>query len=129
MSDPGFTSRESEETRRDQRRRDTLAGYLNQLLAQLHALQLSDEHTNALNLLQVINRDTFKLLIMGEFKTGKSTFINALLREKVLPSYATPTTAIINEVKYGAQRRALLHFNDEDKQPMEIPVDQLEEYV
>ena len=70
---------------------------------------------------------------MGEFKRGKSTFINAMLGEKVLPAYARPCTAIINEVKWGDSRRALLHPAKSAENPVpqsqEVPVNQIEEYV
>lgn len=77
--------------------------------------------------------DNFKILVMGEFKRGKSTFINSLLGEEILPSYATPTTAIINEVKWGEKQGAVLHFlpakNGQTQAPRNIPVDQIEQYV
>ncbi len=57
-----------------------------------------------------LDTDTFKTLIIGEFKRGKSTFINALFGQKVLPAYAIPCTAVINEVKWGEKKRAVLHF-------------------
>mgnify|MGYP002799668569 FL=1 len=57
-----------------------------------------------------IDSDAFKIMVMGNFKNGKSTFINALLGSEVLPAYAVPTTAIINEIKYGEEPRAILHF-------------------
>ena len=47
---------------------------------------------------QKISSDTFKIMVMGNFKNGKSTFINALLGQEILPAYAVPTTAIINEI-------------------------------
>lgn len=47
--------------------------------------QIADEH--------------FRVMVLGSFKRGKSTFINALLGDKVLPQAATPCTAVINEVK------------------------------
>ena len=70
---------------------------------------------------------------MGEFNRGKSTFINALLGQRVLPAYVLPTTAIINEVKWGQQRRAVLHHlpkkDGKVKPPLDIPIDQLEKYT
>ena len=43
----------------------------------------------------------FLLVIAGEFNSGKSTFINALLGEKVLPEGVTPTTDRINVLRHG----------------------------
>ncbi len=44
----------------------------------------------------------FLLVIAGEFNSGKSSFINALLGEELLPEGVTPTTDRINIVRYGA---------------------------
>ena len=43
----------------------------------------------------------FLLVIVGEFNSGKSTFINALLGERVVPEGVTPTTDRINLLRYG----------------------------
>jgi small GTP-binding protein len=45
----------------------------------------------------------FLLVIAGEFNSGKSSFINALLGERVLPEGVTPTTDRINILKWGEQ--------------------------
>lgn len=113
----------------DLERRNQLGGMAQQVAEALSGLDMHDEHIKAMQLEDLIRQDTFKVLVLGEFKTGKSTFINALLGEAVLPSYAVPTTAIINEIKWGEKRQALLHFRDEEKAPLDIPVDQLEDYV
>ncbi len=43
----------------------------------------------------------FLLVVAGEFNSGKSTFINALLGERVLPEGVTPTTDRITLLRYG----------------------------
>ncbi len=45
----------------------------------------------------------FLLVIAGEFNSGKSSFINALLGERVLPEGVTPTTDRINILRHGAE--------------------------
>jgi len=45
----------------------------------------------------------FLLVIAGEFNSGKSSFINALLGERVLPEGVTPTTDRINVLRHGPQ--------------------------
>ncbi|HYP41267.1 MAG TPA: dynamin family protein [Chloroflexia bacterium] len=47
--------------------------------------------------------ELFMLVMVGEFNSGKSAFINALLGETVLPEGVTPTTATINLLRYGPQ--------------------------
>ena len=77
------------------------------------------------NLTQLSNKvsdDSFKIMVVGTFKNGKSTFINSLLGKDILPAYAVPCTAVINEVKYGKES-AVLYFRNPlpDKLPSELP--------
>ena len=43
----------------------------------------------------------FLLVIVGEFNAGKSAFINALVGAEVMPEGVTPTTSVINLLRYG----------------------------
>jgi small GTP-binding protein len=45
----------------------------------------------------------FLLIVAGEFNSGKSSFINALLGERVLPEGVTPTTDRITRLRYGSE--------------------------
>lgn len=97
-----------------------------------------------------VGSERFRVMILGEFKRGKSTLINALLRAEVLPSEASPCTAVINEVKWAEEKRAVLHFRKPlpdrhaplppdarrhlerhrgDAPPMDISVNDLQEFV
>lgn len=91
------------------------------------------ERGEALELLRRrVASDAFKVLVLGEFRRGKSTVINALLGQKVLPAFAVPTTATINEVKWGERPRAVLHprpTNGTVPVAREIPVEDLAEHV
>lgn len=48
-----------------------------------------------------LESERFHLVVLGEFNHGKSTFVNALLGQDVLPVGITPTTASINHVVYS----------------------------
>lgn len=52
------------------------------------------------------------VMIMGEFKTGKSTFINTILEEEVLKSDVTPATAVVSMISYGDKRAIRAHLID-----------------
>ncbi|MBP7653831.1 dynamin family protein [Candidatus Dependentiae bacterium] len=52
----------------------------------------------------------FRIMIVGQFNNGKSTFLNALLKEKVLPVGATETQATINIIKYGETKKVKLNY-------------------
>lgn len=43
----------------------------------------------------------FLVVIIGEFNAGKSTFVNALLQDELLPTGITPTTETIELIKYN----------------------------
>lgn len=49
----------------------------------------------------LVNSNRFRVIIIGSFSRGKSTMINALLGNKILPAKLTPTTAVITVIKYG----------------------------
>lgn len=48
-----------------------------------------------------IKEDAFIIVVVGEFKRGKSTFINALLGKSILPMDVLPETATINALQYS----------------------------
>ncbi|MBD2487194.1 dynamin family protein [Aulosira sp. FACHB-615] len=116
-----------------QEKRKTLVALIRELQGVLHSLDMNDVENNIKQLQIIVQSDSFKVLVIGEFKRGKSTFINAMLGDEILPAYARPCTAIINEVKWGEAQRVLLHYAQTDDsqnlQPQEVSVDKLEEYV
>ena len=55
------------------------------------------------NQIENIKKDKFVLMIAGEAKSGKSTFINAYLGEDILPMDVKQCTSSIIEIKYGTE--------------------------
>ncbi len=47
----------------------------------------------------------FHLAVLGQFKRGKSTFLNALIGEPVLPTASVPVTAIPTFLRHAPERR------------------------
>lgn len=92
--------------------KERLGNMLANASAAINDLNMSSASDNLDKLSKKVNNDTFKIQVIGTFKNGKSTFINSLLGEAVLPAYALPCTAVINEVKYGEQKEAILHFRN-----------------
>jgi ribosome biogenesis GTPase A len=60
----------------------------------------SDEPSHLREALEQLN-EFFLLVVVGEFNSGKSALINALLGEEFLKEGVTPTTDRIHIVKYG----------------------------
>ena len=59
-------------------------------------------------LVRKLEEDRFHLVVMGEFNHGKTTFVNALLGENVLPVGVTPTTAAIHHIHWAVQPEAVV---------------------
>ena len=114
-------------------KRGTLISMIDRQIALSTSLHIDTWVETLQRLEQRVSNDSFKVLIIGEFKRGKSTFINAMLGQDILPAYSTPCTAIINEVKWGQSPQALLHYlkheDGSQQEPENIPVEAIEEYV
>ncbi len=50
--------------------------------------------------------------VMGEFSSGKSSFVNAFIGAEVAPTGITPTTATINVVRYGRERGGRILYRE-----------------
>lgn len=64
------------------------------------------------DLVKKMEEDRFHLVVVGEFNHGKSSFVNALLGETVLPVGVTPTTAAIHHLKYADTPESTVVFAD-----------------
>lgn len=65
-----------------------------------------------------IRKDRFLLMVAGEAKSGKSTFINSFLGKEILPMDVKQCTSAIVEIKYGD--RFTLRANYADGRTREI---------
>lgn len=96
-----------------ERKKQELLSYMEQGKIFFQKLELKEQLKQFDSLENKLQNSTFKVLVMGEFKNGKSTFINALLEKKVLPSAMKPCTAIVTEVCFGEVPQAKLFFRDD----------------
>lgn len=90
---------------------------------------LDDRLTWYLNeLYDDINNDSFNIVVLGEFKRGKSTFINALLGQSLLPMDVLPETAVISEISYGDEAEVNVLYNDGHRQKGEVSYEYLDNF-
>ena len=93
----------------------------------------SDEPNKVGSLLrQAINNSENKEMIvpvLGMQGLGKSTLINALLRENILPSEVDETTCVPVEVKYGEEEQAEVHFENKSDITIVHTQSELADYV
>lgn len=50
--------------------------------------------------LKNLENGEFSIAVVGEFSAGKSTFLNALMGERILPSFTNETTATVNFLRH-----------------------------
>ncbi|MDZ7292836.1 MAG: dynamin family protein, partial [candidate division KSB1 bacterium] len=63
----------------------------------------------------------FNLVVMGQFKRGKSTLINALLGCNLLPTAVVPLTSVVTIVRFGETVRTVVHFRNGRQQEIATP--------
>lgn len=73
-----------------------------------------------------LRQGVFRLLVLGDMKRGKTTFLNALLGQNLLPSDVNPCTALLTVLKYGETEKVTIHYNN-DKPPESIDFDQFKQ--
>jgi GTP-binding protein EngB required for normal cell division len=59
-----------------------------------------------------VREGRFHVAVVGQFKRGKSTLINALVGDPVLPSGVVPVTSIVTVVSHGPRRGARVQMDD-----------------
>lgn len=99
---------------------DELLGYARELLGQSAYRSLEDARGR-------IAGDRFNLAVIGEFKRGKSSLVNALLGREIVPTGVIPLTSVVTVIRAGAPERLVVRYADGREQPH--PVDGLFEYV
>ncbi|MFN2302897.1 MAG: dynamin family protein, partial [Anaerolineales bacterium] len=99
--------------------------FLNDLRVKLVEYNTSKEELNTLKHSITQLDDLFLLVIVGEFNSGKSAVINALLGQKLLQEGVTPTTSQINILRFGEQTAQKVV--EEHHEVRLLPVDMLSE--
>jgi len=82
-------------------------------LVRVHIGERRAAYDSALDAIEARARDPrFYVAVVGEFSSGKSTFINALLRHPLLRASRLPTTATVTRIESGPQLSVTVTFRD-----------------
>lgn len=81
---------------------ESAVGPASPLVARLRALRGRLQH------------ERFQLAVLGQFKRGKSTFINALLGAAVLPTGVVPLTAVAIFIAWRRSPLVIVHFKGDE---------------
>ena len=69
----------------------------------------------------------FFVVCVGQFKRGKSSLLNALVNDRVLPTGVVPVTSVVTVMRHGSARAARVRRRDGAWEP--VPIDRLADYV
>lgn len=64
----------------------------------------------------------FSIVVVGEFSAGKSTLLNALMGERILPSFTNETTATVNFLRHSEKasngEAGRVYYNNGDEESL-----------
>ncbi|MEA5398512.1 dynamin family protein, partial [Synechococcus sp. BA-124 BA4] len=62
-----------------------------------------------------LSKGIFQLIVLGEFKNGKSTLLNSFLGQKILPAKQAPATAVITRIFHGSPDKGVTVYYADGK--------------
>jgi GTP-binding protein EngB required for normal cell division len=93
---------------------------------QASGAQAGDERCQ--ELLVQLAEDRFNLAVVGQFKRGKSTLMNAVIGRDLLPTGLLPLTSVITTLCYGPNERVVL-LRKESSWEQKVPLAQLADSI
>ena len=75
-----------------------------------------------------IAKDFYTVVVLGEFKRGKSTFVNALLGTRLLPMDVLPETATINAIMYSETPKLSVLYRDGNEVKGAVTYDYMKQF-
>ncbi len=89
-----------------------------ELCARFSIVSLNRQIEACENLL--IQSPPIDVAILGQFKAGKSSFLNSLIGKSVLPVGVIPVTTVITRLQYGEREQAVVRYFDGSASEMGI---------
>jgi len=80
------------------------------LCTRFSILSLNRQIESCENLL--VQNPPIDVAILGQFKAGKSSFINSLIGKSILPVGVIPVTTVITRLQYGEKERVVVRYFD-----------------
>jgi GTP-binding protein EngB required for normal cell division len=74
-----------------------------------------------------LETDTFEIAVFGRVSSGKSSLLNHIVGQDLLPVGVTPVTAVPTRLSYGPVPRATAWFAD--RHPVQFGIERLAEFV
>lgn len=111
--------------RADQLRQELLS-HTRKMVARGRAIEIPDPANGLLEALHKLEKNMYQVLVIGEAKRGKSTFVNALIGRSLLPTDVDIATSQVFRVSPSDTESYCLRFEDDSTQ--EITANDLARY-
>jgi GTPase Era involved in 16S rRNA processing len=98
---------------------------ISELSAQFHITSLNRQIEACVDLFG--ENPLIDVAILGQFKAGKSSFINSLIGRPILPVGVIPVTTVITRLTYGFHEKATVTYFDGKRS--EIGLHEVEEFI
>ncbi len=100
-------------------------GRIQEVCDRFHIISLNRQIEACKNLLR--QNQLIDVVILGQFKAGKSSFLNSLIGKPLLPIGVIPVTTTITRLQYGEKERGIVrHF---DGREMETDIEAVGEFT
>jgi GTP-binding protein EngB required for normal cell division len=99
---------------------------LGELAEEFEAEQVA---ADARSVAERVSEGRFYVACIGQFKRGKSSVLNALVGDSVLPTGVVPVTTVPTIVRYGSHAAARVRFEAGAGGWTDVPVKTVDEYV
>ena len=94
----------------------------------LHARKSEDRAKRCQELMVRLAEDRFTLGVVGQFKRGKSSLMNALIGDELLPTGVLPLTSAITILRFGSRKQLVVSYENSIPD-REEPLSALKDYV
>ena len=115
-------------------RKEKITALLNDTAEFLRNNDKIDDANSMIKLKGDIEKNLFSVVLIGEYSVGKSTFLNALMHRRMLPSFTKETTATVNFLRHTSQapngEAGIVYYrNGETKTLPNLTVKTIERFV
>jgi GTP-binding protein EngB required for normal cell division len=108
-------------------RRVALGAMLDEISTIFESSSLQRLQPTILELREKLAADKVRLAVLGQMKRGKSSLLNSLLGENVLPTGVLPLTSVVTEIRYAKVPKVSVCYQSGSLE--EVPLSEIAEYV
>jgi GTP-binding protein EngB required for normal cell division len=97
---------------------ESLLARIREICTQFYIVSLNRQIESCQNLLR--QDQLIDVAILGQFKAGKSSFLNSLIGKPILPVGVIPVTTTITRLQYGKKEKAIIRHYDGKQNEVDI---------